>query len=591
MTDRRARRTPQRRDGTPARTESAQTTDAGGGLGLWLILALAAALRVPLLFVTPGVDYPFYLSVGRLSDLGFLPYRDYWLEYPPVFPWLIIAAYRLVLRFPPALRYLFEMDTLAPTFHLALGAVLVMADLLGIALVWGICQHLWPRAEAERRTLVYATLFWPIIVALGWYDTLPCTLLLLGLWLILRARAGAAGAVAGLGFMTKIFPALLVPVAFKFLPQRRAQVLALLGVAAVTVAIGLPMFLLGPAYFIASYRVVFSRSAWETVWAIAEGYFSYGRVAPLGVRFDPATAGYVAYPSRIPTLPLALVTGLLYLWLWMRPVARTARNVVLFTAISMLGFLLYSKGYSPQFVVYALPFTIILPVWRRALWYTLGLSAVNFIQWPLYHEWFHRVPWVLVIAVALHTLILLALVWEWLAELWGLRNPLLTWRPSRRFVAIGATAFTVVVLATGAISLRAWSTRSYETDQLKPAFDFATRHDDTTAGRAAFIFTSTQLYEAFYPFFAEDADFYLLRPEQDGDDPLKNARLSPQGRQAAMAEIADAHAQIFLIRKVDDWRSSDLNTWLTANADLAAATRVGDTDLTFWATRDGDAGR
>ena len=47
-------------------------------------------------------------------------------------------------------------------------------------------------------------------------------------------------------------------------------------------------------------------AAWllaETIWAIVEGYFSYGRVAPLGVRFDPTTADYVAYESWIPTLP------------------------------------------------------------------------------------------------------------------------------------------------------------------------------------------------------------------------------------------------------------------------------------------------
>jgi hypothetical protein len=567
----------------PAQHEAPAEPTAPGGLGIWLILALAAALRVPLLFVTPGVDYQFYLSVGRLSDLGFLPYRDYWLEYPPVFPWLIIAAYRAVLLAPPALRYLWEVDTLAPTFHLALGSILVVADLLGIALVWGICRQLWSRAEAERRTIVYATLFWPIMVALGWYDTLPCTILLLGLWLILRARAGAAGAVAGLGFMTKIFPALLVPVAFKFLPRRREQGAALLGAAAVTLAIGLPVFLLGPTYFIASYRVVFSRSAWETIWAIVEGYFSYGRVAPLGVRFDPTTADYVAYDSWLPTLPLTIITGLVYVVFWLRPVARTARNVVLFTAISMLGFLFYSKGYSPQFVVYALPFTIILPTWRRALWYTLGLSAINFIQWPLYHEWFHQVPWVLGIAVVLRTALFVVLAWEWLAELWGLRNPLLSWRPSRRLVKIGATAAVVVTLAVGAGSLYTWSTRYYATDQMRPAFDFAERYG--TASDTAYIFTSTQLYETFHPFFADGADFYLLRPEQDGDNPLKNPRLTPAGRQAAMAEIASAHSRIIFIRAIDDWPSRDLNTWLTTNADLAATTRVGTTDLTYWTTR------
>jgi hypothetical protein len=367
--------------------------------------------------------------------------------------------------------------------------------------------------------------------------------------------------------MTKIFPALLVPVALKFLPGRRAWIGTLACAALVTIMVGLPSFLLGPTYFIASYRVVFSRSAWETVWAIVEGYFSYGRVAPLGVRFDPTTTDYAAYPSRIPTLPITVVTGALFLWLWLRPVARTARNIVLFTAISMLGF------------------TIILPTWRRALWYTLGLSAVNTIQWPLYHEWFDQVPWVLGIAVVLRTLILIALVWEFLAELWSLRNPLLTWRPSRRMVMIGATVAAVLIIATSAFSLRFWASRDYDTDAMKPAFDFATRYENAAGGRPAYIFTSTELYELFHPFFANGADFYLLRPEQDGDQPLKNARLTPEGRQATIAEIARAHTGVFLIRPVDDSQSRDLNTWLTTNANLAATTRVEETDLTYWTTR------
>jgi hypothetical protein len=147
-------------------------------------------------------------------------------------------------------------------------------------------------------------------------------------------------------------------------------------------------------------------------------------------------------------------------------VARTARNVVLFTAISMLGFLLYSKGYSPQFVVYVLPFTVLLPPWRRAVGYTLVLSAVNFIQWPLYHEWFNQVPWVLGLAVILRTLILAALAWEWLAELWQLRNPLLALRPSRRIMLVGATVLTVAALALGVTSWQSWTARSYDTSEM-----------------------------------------------------------------------------------------------------------------------------
>jgi hypothetical protein len=52
-----------------------------------------------------------------------------------------------------------------------------------------------------------------------------------------------------------------------------------------------------------------------------------------------------------------------------------------------------------------------------------------------------------------------------------------------------------------------------------------------------------------------------------------------------MVAIAREHAAIFLIRAADDWTSRDLNSWLTEHAQLTAATRVGDVDLSFWKTR------
>lgn len=546
-------------------------------LGFWLILTLAAGLRVPLLLVTQGFDYGFYQGLGRLSDLGFLPYRDYWVEYPPVFPWLAVLAYRVTLLFPPTLY-----KDYANSYHMALGSVLVAADLLIIALLGKIGLRLWPRPEAERRMLLYAILFWPIVVAIGWYDTLPCAMLLLGLWLILRQQGGAAGAVAGLGFMTKVFPVILVPIAIKFLPRRRDQIATVIGAALVATAIAAPLLLLSPSYFVASYRAVFNRSAWETIWALLDGYTSYGKVAPLGVRFDPTTADYVAFRARIPTFALTIIFAALYAGFWLRPVARTARNAVLCTAISITGFLLYSKGYSPQFIIYILPFILLLLPWRRAVGFCLALSAFNLLEWPIYHEWFGQVPWLLVIAVVGRTTLFLALIWEWLAELWGLRNPLLSLQFNRRLIVAGSAAVLIAALPLGVIAWRTWTTGYYETSVLKPAFDFVARHDPAPAERAAYIFADQEIYEAFYPFFARDADFYLLRPDNAGDDTIKSPRLTPEGRRTQMEAIASGHRQIFLIRNADDWTSRDLNTWLTEHTQLTAAARVGNTDLSVW---------
>ena len=45
-------------------------------------------------FVLDASDYNFYLDIAQLSDRGLYPTVDFWLEYPPVFPWLAVAVYK-----------------------------------------------------------------------------------------------------------------------------------------------------------------------------------------------------------------------------------------------------------------------------------------------------------------------------------------------------------------------------------------------------------------------------------------------------------------------------------------------------------------
>ncbi|HEU5327096.1 MAG TPA: glycosyltransferase 87 family protein [Thermomicrobiales bacterium] len=566
------------RDTAATAPEHDQSATGPAWLSPWLIVLLAVALRWPLLLLTTGSDYWFYQSLGRLSNLGFYPYIHYWLEYPPVFPWLAVAVYRITTLFPPAL-----FGDADATFHTALGTISVLADAGIVALIGAIGGELWPRGEYTRRMLVYAVLFWPIAVAVGWYDALPCALMLLGLYLLLRARPAGAGALAGLGFMTKIIPGLLGPVAVKFLP-RRGWLTTLVTAVTVTLAIAVPLLIVSPTYFIASYRAVFSRSSWETVYALLDGYFSYGKVAPIGVRFDPTTAGYVAFPSRLPAIPVAIVFAIAYLVLWLRPVARTARNVVTFTALSTLLFLLYSKGYSPQFIIYLLPFILLLLPWRRAIGYTLALSAINLLEWPLYHEWLSQVHWVLVLAVVARTLLWLGLGAEWLAELWQLRNPIAAIRLSRRTLTVAAASALVVAIVLSALAIRTWTQAYYNGSDLRPAYDFVQRYEPAAGGKTAFVLTDDDLYERFHPYFWREGDFYLLRPESAGDQTYKVPQFTPDGQRATLETIARDHAQIVFIRTEDDWTSRDLNDWLTQHMQAIGTVRAANADVSIWRT-------
>jgi hypothetical protein len=67
-------------------------------LALVISRVLVLVVRVVLL---PGRGDPndlrYFLDLARMSDQGLYPYINFWAEYPPVFPWIIIGAYKLSL--------------------------------------------------------------------------------------------------------------------------------------------------------------------------------------------------------------------------------------------------------------------------------------------------------------------------------------------------------------------------------------------------------------------------------------------------------------------------------------------------------------
>ncbi len=147
--------------------------------------------------------------------------------------------------------------------------------------------------------------------------------------------------------------------------------------------IAAPFLATGPEYPCKSLKSPVIRSTWETVWALIDGYYSYG-VAGGVDRFDPQMAGEAQHPTRLPWLVITTAFCLFYLYLFTRRVDWSdKRRVVAFTALTQNLLTLYFKGYSPQFLVMLLPFVLLLiPGWRKIA-YVLLLSAVNLVEYPV----------------------------------------------------------------------------------------------------------------------------------------------------------------------------------------------------------------
>ncbi|MGH2461911.1 MAG: hypothetical protein ACRDIY_23900, partial [Chloroflexota bacterium] len=127
------------------RTESAGVADAGvergagssgQSAGPWSIAApslsvlilLAIGFRLTSLFllrygssVPDWSDFRYYHELAGLSAQGYYPDLQFWVEYPPLFPWLAVGAYQLSLQIPSLVHPYFWFD-------LILTAILGAAD-------------------------------------------------------------------------------------------------------------------------------------------------------------------------------------------------------------------------------------------------------------------------------------------------------------------------------------------------------------------------------------------------------------------------------------------------------------------------------
>jgi hypothetical protein len=175
----------------------------------------------------------------------------------------------------------------------------------------------------------------------------------------------------------------------------------------------LPFALLNPKLFALSWTINWKRSSWETVWALLEGYTSFG-LAGGGNRFDPAEAGTLQHASTLPWTLITVGFALLYLWLWTRRIDwQDQRRAVAFTGLTINLVILYLKGYSPQFLVWLLPFVILLLPGLRGIAYALLLSVVNIVESPIYFTLLPDQSWLLAGAILARTGLLILLAVEY----------------------------------------------------------------------------------------------------------------------------------------------------------------------------------
>ena len=403
------------------------------------LVALAAGWALTL-WVAPWSD-------ERVNDLfvyrtfadpvldGALPYRDVAFEYPP------LAAPAIVL---PGL-----VGTGEETFRWAF-ALWTLGAAIAVVL---LCGALARATGGDARRAMLAAALMPLLcgaLVRTHFDLFPVALLLAGLLLLCRDRPRAGLAVLGLGAMTKAFPLVAVPVALAWLVARGrrreawqgalacAAVIAVVAGVAVAaspsgaadavryqldrpvqiesspalVLLGLDAAGLGEARSVSSHRSDgLLHPADEAVTSLfltafvglvallcacAAGGLRAGRRAAGGMR----AAGMRAVAAGVRGRVAAGEPG------------SGARRFVIAALAATVGFALFGKVLSPQFVIWAIPLGALAFAWRlHALAAAVAVAAVmTQIEFPAhYFDVVAREP-VAIALVALRNLALLAVL-------------------------------------------------------------------------------------------------------------------------------------------------------------------------------------
>ena len=365
-----------------------------------LVRVVLLAARIDLLFTTPWyTDFLHYFLLARQADQGLLPFIHYWMEYPPIFPWLSTGVY--LISAASATGWGIEL-----LYYTIIGLILVAAEAAVFVLIYKLSSLLWKSPAPLYSLLLYGLLFVPYYVWSGSFDTLPTLLLLAGLLLLLTGSAQASAVVAALGFCTKLFPAVLLPIALCTIAGWKNKLTYLMTFSLISVALLLPFALISPDMALASLRVLWSRPPWETAWALAQGVYGPGFVGPLSARTDAYSWVLSAQP-RTENWWVALVFAALFLtFCWQFWNTRDRYKVVAGVALTLCLLLLYSKGYSPQYLIWLAPLIVILLPNRFGAIYLITLGMANLIEAPLYFGFFPERPELLFVAVAMRTICL-----------------------------------------------------------------------------------------------------------------------------------------------------------------------------------------
>ena len=334
----------------------------------WLFLAARIILFVSVPYdVIPG--YGDYWNFYAQAKLG-IPFINYWTEFPPLFPFLSKLIFLLVSGRETSYSY-------------ALAIIISLFQAGTLVLALKLAQAIYPKQDVTERIWVYFGLTLGLFYSWSYFDPIGVFLMLLGIHWIIRGNDKPAAFAIALGVLTKWFPIIVLPAAWKLLSKKRALIITVIVLGLVAFVWGI-LFLVSPQMTLASVSSQINKGSWETNWALIDNNLKTGNFGIQIDRLDPTTIlSAVGNPAVIPSWVTLVLFGGFGLFLLIKTNLDTNLKLVSFVGLSQIILFLWSPGYSPQWVLYLLPFIIICLDKSETYLMSVIIVLINLLEWPL----------------------------------------------------------------------------------------------------------------------------------------------------------------------------------------------------------------
>ncbi len=332
----------------------------------------------PLSSLGPGFtafgDFQHYYNLAALSSQDKLPYRDYWYEFPPVFPIISLSVYGLVSARGPA-----DFTSYATLF----GLIMIAFDTGNLLLLKRIGSRLHGDSTGLALAWIYALLAVPLVFSFWTFEPMVAFFILLSLAWLVEGEDTRSAVAAAFGALTKLFPLVVLGAVWRFRPPREAIRFTVIAVGLTALGLLAILAVAGP-FGLPSLLAQFNKASYQSPWALIDRNYKTGNFGPIADHIDPAKAyDLQGNPPVIPWWLRLAVFSAIGGFVYASTRRYDERGIVAFVAITVTIFFLWSQGWSPQWQVVLMPLILLNFPSRDGVLICLVLGFVSFAEYPL----------------------------------------------------------------------------------------------------------------------------------------------------------------------------------------------------------------